>query len=75
MASAGQGQWGGKFLPRPRLIYFSEPKFPVMGCVHVFYLFLFIYKTCIQHCTVDHLARGSMKNAVNCVSECELQDT
>lgn len=27
-----------------------------------------------QHCTVDHLARGSMKNAANCVSECELQD-
>ena len=29
----------------------------------------------IQHCTVDHLARGSMKNAANCASECELQDT
>lgn len=28
-----------------------------------------------QHCTVDHLARGSMKNAANCASECELQDT
>ena len=28
-----------------------------------------------QHCAVDHLARGSMKNAANCVSECELQDT
>ena len=27
-----------------------------------------------QHCTVDHLARGSMKNAANCESECELQD-
>lgn len=26
-------------------------------------------------CTVDHLARGSMKNAANCASECELQDT
>ena len=24
--------------------------------------------------TVDHLARGSMKNAANCASECELQD-
>jgi len=23
---------------------------------------------------VDHLAWGSMKNAANCVSECELQD-
>ena len=29
----------------------------------------------IQHYTVDHLARGSMKNAANCASECELQDT
>ena len=29
----------------------------------------------IQHCTVDHLARGSMKNAANCASSCELQDT
>ena len=28
-----------------------------------------------QHYAVDHLARGSMKNAANCVSECELQDT
>ena len=28
-----------------------------------------------QHCAVDHLARGSMKNAANCASECELQDT
>ena len=27
-----------------------------------------------QYYTVDHLARGSMKNAANCVSECELQD-
>lgn len=27
-----------------------------------------------QYCTVDHLARGSMKNAANCASECELQD-
>ena len=25
--------------------------------------------------TVDHLARGSMKNAANCASTCELQDT
>ena len=24
---------------------------------------------------VDPLARGSMKNAANCVSKCELQDT
>ena len=24
---------------------------------------------------MDHLARGSMKNAANCASECELQDT
>jgi hypothetical protein len=24
---------------------------------------------------VDHLARGSMKNAANCASTCELQDT
>jgi len=23
----------------------------------------------------DHLARGSMKNAANCASTCELQDT
>jgi hypothetical protein len=23
---------------------------------------------------VDHLARGSMKNAAKCVTECELQD-
>ena len=29
----------------------------------------------IQLCAVDHLARRSMKNAANCVSECELQDT
>jgi len=24
---------------------------------------------------VDHSARGSMKNAANCVQTCELQDT
>lgn len=29
----------------------------------------------IQPWTVDHLARGSMKNAANCASTCELQDT
>ena len=28
-----------------------------------------------QLLTVDHLARGSMKTAANCVSKCELQDT
>ena len=28
-----------------------------------------------SHYTVDHLAWGSMKNAANCASECELQDT
>ena len=29
----------------------------------------------IQLVTVDHLARGSMKNAAKCASACELQDT
>ena len=29
----------------------------------------------IQHHTVDHLARGSMKNGANSVTQCELQDT
>ncbi len=29
----------------------------------------------IQHYTVDHLARGSMKNGANSVTQCELQDT
>ena len=28
-----------------------------------------------QHYTVDHLARGSMKNGANSVMPCELQDT
>ena len=27
-----------------------------------------------KYWAVDHLARGSMKNAANCASECELQD-
>ncbi len=33
------------------------------------------WKTQIQHYTVDHLARGSMKNGANSVTQCELQDT
>ena len=33
------------------------------------------HKTEIQLLTVDHLARGSMKNAAKCASACELQGT
>lgn len=39
------------------------------------YLLAFVLETQIQHYTVDHLARGSMKNGANSVTQCELQDT
>ena len=32
-------------------------------------------RTAAQHYTVDHLARGSMKNGANSVMPCELQNT
>ena len=35
----------------------------------------FELETKTQHYTVDHLARGSMKNGANSVTQCELQDT
>ena len=63
-----------------------EP-FPALGCEKLNGVLPFLFsqlrrfgsdnqrKERKQHCTVDHLARGSMKNAANCASECELQDT
>lgn len=60
----------------PAWVYFE---LPAMGCVKLVLFFLTELLTetnlKIQHYTVDHLARGSMKNAANCASECELQDT
>ena len=52
---------------------------PVMGCENFNCLFPYVVLKStatvkISHFTVDHLARGSMKNAANCASECELQD-
>jgi hypothetical protein len=39
------------------------------------YTKLYKKKTKYQPRVVDHSARGSMKNAANCVQTCELQDT
>jgi hypothetical protein len=40
-----------------------------------FFFFLFLVCKLVQTRAVDHSARGSMKNAANCETKCELQDT
>ena len=64
--------------PSPLLGFVFGPPSPRGGMSNlVYFIFHFIaygQLTFIQHCTVDHLARGSMKNAANCASECKLQD-
>ena len=64
--------------PRPGFVI-SPPRWEVQ-LTHTFALLTKSLWTSVresktQHYTVDHLARGSMKNGANSVMPCELQDT
>ena len=64
--------------PRPGFVI-SPPRWEVQ-LTHAFALLTKSLWTSVresktQHYTVDHLARGSMKNGANSVMPCELQDT